>query len=47
MIAGGVASNSYIREYMVRNIDAEVYFASSELSSDNAVGIALCTKMAE
>lgn len=47
LIAGGVASNSYIRQRLAKNIDAEVYFASGELSSDNAVGIALCAKMAE
>ena len=45
LFVGGVASNSYLRDYFKENIDAEVYFASPELSSDNAVGIAeLCRR---
>ena len=45
LFVGGVASNSFLREYLVENINAEVYFASPELSSDNAVGIAeLCRR---
>ncbi len=43
LIAGGVASNSKIREDLAEIPNAEVFFASPELSSDNAVGIALCT----
>lgn len=46
LIAGGVASNSFIRERLKNISCAEVYFASAELSSDNAVGIALCAKKA-
>ncbi len=39
LIAGGVASNSIIREGLV-SIPYEVRFASKEFSSDNAMGIA-------
>ncbi len=45
LIVGGVASNSIIRKKLSEQGD--VFFASSELSSDNAVGIAYCTKYAE
>lgn len=45
LVAGGVASNSIIKEYMQKNINANVYFASPELSTDNAYGIALLTKI--
>lgn len=38
VLAGGVMSNSYIREYVLSHIEA--YFAEPRLSSDNAVGIA-------
>lgn len=41
LLAGGVASNGIIREGLNKNLDIEVYFASKELSSDNAVGIAV------
>lgn len=47
LIAGGVASNSIIRQGLKEKIDAEVYFCSRELSTDNAVGIAVLTAMAE
>lgn len=46
LIAGGVASNSLLRKTLTEIRDAKVYFASAELSSDNAVGIALCTQKA-
>lgn len=46
LIVGGVASNSCIRERLKNISCAEVYFASAELSSDNAVGIAQCVKKA-
>ena len=39
--AGGVMSNSMIREYMTQKYDA--YFAQPEFSSDNAAGIAILT----
>ncbi len=38
VLAGGVMSNSYIKEYVSSHIEA--YFAEPKLSSDNAVGIA-------
>lgn len=47
LAAGGVASNSIIRKGIEKNVDAEVSFASKELSSDNAVGIAYLAGMAE
>lgn len=47
LFVGGVASNTYLRDYFEKNIDAKVYFASPELSSDNAMGIAeLCRRQA-
>lgn len=39
VFAGGVASNSYIRERLSQR--AEVYFAEPQFSSDNAAGIAI------
>ncbi len=42
--AGGVISNTHIREYLKNNIKGKIYFASPELSSDNAVGTALMAK---
>lgn len=45
LFVGGVASNTYLREYLKENLDANLYFASPELSSDNAVGIAELTRM--
>lgn len=47
LIAGGVASNGIIRDGMINNINGNVFFASKELSSDNAVGIAVLTAAAE
>jgi len=45
MFVGGVASNTLLREYLKNEIDAKTYFASTELSCDNAVGIAeLCRR---
>lgn len=47
LMAGGVASNSILREGLINSVDAEVVFASKELSTDNAVGIAVLAYMAE
>ncbi len=47
MIAGGVASNSIIRERLTDEFADNIYFASKELSSDNAVGIAVLAYKAE
>lgn len=45
LFVGGVASNTELREYFKKEIDAKTYFAKAELSCDNAVGIAeLCRK---
>lgn len=41
LIVGGVASNKIIKENLCKNLCAEVSFASVELSTDNALGIAL------
>ncbi len=46
LIAGGVASNSVIRSGIIERVDAEVHFASRELSTDNAVGVACLAYMA-
>lgn len=43
VFAGGVMSNSYIRKIITEKYGA--YFASSELSSDNAVGTAVMTSI--
>ena len=43
IFAGGVMSNSYIRKIITEKYGA--YFASSELSSDNAVGTAVMTSI--
>lgn len=48
LFVGGVASNTLLRRYLSENISARVMFASPELSSDNAAGIAeLCKREAE
>lgn len=47
LIAGGVAANSIIRNGLKEKLDAQVYFCSKELSTDNAVGIAVLTAIAE
>lgn len=45
LFVGGVASNTLLREYFKKEIRAKIYFASRELSCDNAVGIAeLCRR---
>lgn len=44
LFVGGVASNTLLREYFEKEIFAETYFASRELSCDNAVGIAELTR---
>jgi N6-L-threonylcarbamoyladenine synthase len=41
LIAGGVASNSIIRDGITNGLDANTHFASKELSTDNAAGIAI------
>lgn len=43
LIVGGVASNEYIRSQLQENFAGTAYFASRELSSDNAAGIAYLT----
>lgn len=40
LIAGGVASNNILRKGITEQVNANVYFASKELSTDNAAGIA-------
>lgn len=45
LFVGGVASDAIICEYLKKNLNADVYFASRELSADNAVGIGLLTQM--
>lgn len=47
LIVGGVASNSIIRNILSAEFKDNIYFASKELSSDNAVGIAVLTHMGE
>ena len=43
LFVGGVSSNSYIRKYFTDKIDTNLYFATPELSCDNAMGVAkLC-----
>lgn len=45
MFVGGVSSNKFLRKYFSENVKAKVFFASPELSRDNAVGIAeLCRR---
>lgn len=40
LVVGGVASNKTIRNYLNENVNGSIYYASSEYSTDNAVGIA-------
>lgn len=47
LLVGGVASNEIIRNGLEKELNVDVYFASKELSSDNAVGIAILAYMAE
>ena len=43
LVVGGVASNSIIREYLKNTLNAELFFSSPKMSTDNACGIAgLC-----
>lgn len=44
LLVGGVASNSIIKDYLSKNIDAAMHFSSVEYSTDNAFGIALLAK---
>lgn len=45
LVVGGVAANGIIRSGISESLDEEVYFASPELSSDNAAGIACLAYM--
>lgn len=47
LMVGGVASNSIIREGLTSEFGSDVFFATRELSSDNAVGTAVLAYMAE
>ena len=47
VFSGGVMSNSIIRRYIRRNIDAQMHFCAPEYSTDNALGIALLTALKE
>lgn len=47
LIVGGVASNSIIRDELTAEFGNNIYFASKELSSDNAVGVAVLAYKAE
>lgn len=40
LVVGGVASNQMIRKYLSENVDARIYYADAEYSTDNAVGVA-------
>lgn len=43
LAVGGVMSNSYLRQEFINNINAKIYFATPEYSTDNAAGIAYLT----
>lgn len=45
LLVGGVASNGLIRSGLESRLNGEVFFASPELSADNAVGIAKLTEI--
>lgn len=47
LFVGGVASNTILRNMLSEDARYETYFASAELSSDNAVGIAELTKLCD
>ncbi len=47
LFAGGVASSINLRNYLSENISAKTCFASPELSTDNAVGIAKLAELAQ
>jgi N6-L-threonylcarbamoyladenine synthase len=44
LLIGGVASNSFLREYLKEKVRGEIYFAHPHLSPDNAVGVAFMGK---
>ncbi len=46
LVAGGVAANGIIRDGLIGISGATVHFATKELSTDNAVGIAILSEMA-
>ncbi len=46
LIVGGVASNTIIRDGLIKELDGEVYFADKEYSTDNAMGIAYLAHLA-
>lgn len=46
LCVGGVASNYFLRQYIKENVNADIFFASRELSSDNAVGTAILGALA-
>lgn len=46
LIVGGVAANVIIREGLEHELKADAYFATAELSGDNAVGIAVLAALA-
>lgn len=45
LLVGGVASNGLIREGLTSGFNGETFFASRELSTDNAAGIAKLTEI--
>lgn len=47
LFVGGVASNGIIRSELEKLLDADIYFASKELSTDNAIGIAALAAAAQ
>ncbi|MBQ7794142.1 MAG: hypothetical protein IJ366_06420 [Clostridia bacterium] len=47
LMVGGVASSSVLREYLRKNSDISFSFASPEMSTDNAWGIARLTQLRE
>ncbi|MEE0944310.1 MAG: DNA-binding protein [Clostridia bacterium] len=47
LMVGGVSASGYLREYLISNCDIDFIFASNEMSTDNAWGIAKLTEMRE
>lgn len=47
LFVGGVAANLFLREYLIRHVDADITFAQPEYSTDNAVGTAVLCRMKE
>lgn len=47
LVVGGVASNTFIRSALCDEFSDNIFFASKEMSSDNAVGTAVLAYMAE